>query len=120
MYFLLLPPSVSQGAAFRWFGAFLMFRALVVFDEFYVNYGPLVLTVTETSRTVIPLIYFGIVSWLQFAYSLFRRGVPKPVRGLEILVLVAAANGLLSVLPNFGSFAAWVFGPANIASAIAP
>jgi len=108
-YFLLLPPSVAQGAAFRWLGAFLIARALVDFDEFYVNFGPLVLPATLVGRFTWMFVCVGPVFWIEFAYSLFRRRVPWLVRCLEILFLMWTVNALLHITSSFGFLTAWTF-----------
>jgi sigma-B regulation protein RsbU (phosphoserine phosphatase) len=108
-YFLLLPPSVAQGGAFRWLGAFLIARALVDLNEFYVNFGPLVLPAGVVGRFTWMFVCVGPVFWIEFAYSLFRRRVPWAVRCLEILFLMWAANAILQILPIVGSLAAWTF-----------
>ncbi len=108
-YFLLLPPSVAQGGVFRWLGAFLIARALVDLDEFYVNFGPLVLSAEVVGRFTWMFVCLGPVFWIEFAYSLFLCRVPWAVRGLEILLLMWAANAILQMLPMVGSVAAWTF-----------
>jgi sigma-B regulation protein RsbU (phosphoserine phosphatase) len=68
-YFLLLAPSVSKGAAFRWFGIVLLGRAIVVMCQFYLNYG---------------LFWAGVwvscLGTIEFSYAFFRRPVPLAVR----------------------------------------
>jgi serine/threonine protein phosphatase PrpC len=108
-YFLLLPPSVAQGGAFRWLGAFLIARALVDLNEFYVNFGPLVLASDVVGRFTWLFVCLGPVFWIEFAYSLFRRRAPWAARCLEILFLMWGANAILQILPMFGSITAWTF-----------
>jgi hypothetical protein len=82
LYFLLLPPSVSQGAAFRWLGAMLLARALWVLFEFYSNDGPL----DDWFPVLLRLSAITTVWWvstIEFPYALFRRRVPFALRCIE-------------------------------------
>ncbi len=91
VYFLSLPPSVSQGAAFRWLGVVLLSRALVVWCEFYENYGPL----NIPGGVIVALLWAGV--WLsclgiiEFSYAFFRRPVPFAVRCLGWSLAALAA-----------------------------
>jgi hypothetical protein len=109
LYFLLLPPSVAQGGAFRWLGAFLITRTLVVFNEFYLNFGPLSLPADVVGTFTWIFVCVGPVFWIEFAYSLFRRRVPWAARCLEILFLMWAANAILQIVRYDASPAGWTF-----------
>jgi len=91
IYFLLLPPSVSQGAAFRWFGIVLLGRAIVVMCEFYLNYGPLNLP----GNSIVGLLWVGVwvscLGTIEFSYAFFRRPVPFAVRCVAWLLATLAA-----------------------------
>jgi hypothetical protein len=90
-YFLLLPPSVSQGTSFRWLGVMLLARTLVVMGEFYANNGP----ITIPANVVISLVWgFGslhFIAAIEFSYALFRRRVPVAIRGIQCFLALLAA-----------------------------
>ena len=90
LYFLLLPPVVAQGAAFRWLGVILLSRALLVMDEFFVNYGPLAIP-HSIPRVLVGVLYLlYMVGPIEFSFALFRRPVPLAVRCLEGLLFLFA------------------------------
>jgi hypothetical protein len=91
VYFLLLPPSVSQGAAFRWLGVVLLSRALTVMCEFYWNFGPLNVPGSLIVPVVWAFIWLTCIAVIEFSYALFRRPVPLAIRGLECLLVALAA-----------------------------
>jgi hypothetical protein len=93
LYFLLLPPSVAQGRAFRWFGAFLIGRACLVLIQFYTDYGPLAVTAGTLSSAGWIVVYCWQLAWIEFGYAFFRRSVSKTARCLEFLLLAFAIEG---------------------------
>ncbi|MFL6450062.1 MAG: PP2C family protein-serine/threonine phosphatase [Bryobacteraceae bacterium] len=90
LYFLLLPPSISQGTAFRWFGLLLVARALFGTCRAYEFVGPL--NISGSALETIALLFAGInfAVWIEFLYVLFHRRVPKILRLLQILVIISA------------------------------
>lgn len=119
LYFLLLPPSISQGAAFRWLGALLVADALSSLILQFLSLGPIPLSL----GTVYPLagvsLAFGPIAWMEFAYSLFRRPIPRALRVIEaifgllavycIVISVFLASGLMPYLTTGPSISVyWV------------
>jgi hypothetical protein len=113
LYFLLLPPSVALGTAFRWLGVTLLGRSLMGMCEFYVNDGPLRIpgNVPTALLGVFSAMFF--IGPIEFACALFRRRVPRTVRGLESLILIMALLPLSAPI--------WfIMGNAYLAAAIIP
>jgi hypothetical protein len=98
LYFLLLPPSVSQGAAFRWLGTMLLTRALFVLFEFYANDGPLDDRFPRLLELYLLLIAVFNTAVIEFPYALFRRRVPIALRCIEPFFLLPAVWRLPHVL----------------------
>jgi hypothetical protein len=90
LYFLLLPPSVSQGTAFRWLGVILLSRALLIMNEFYASDGPLDTPGTISLALVCVFGSFFFISVLEFSYALFRRPIPLAIRCFECLLATSS------------------------------
>ena len=101
LYFLLLPPTVAQGRAFRWFGAFLIGRASLVLIQFYIDYGPLAVSVGMWSSVGWLVIYFWQLAWIEFGYAFFRRPVSKTARCLELVLLAFAMEAFVPLSLTF-------------------
>ncbi|MBV9675080.1 MAG: SpoIIE family protein phosphatase, partial [Acidobacteriaceae bacterium] len=104
LYFLLLPPSVSQGAAFRWLGVILLSRALLVIDEFYVNDGPLSIPGNIVFALVWLLGSLWFIGVIEFSYGLFRRPIPLAIRCVECLLAILAVPAPVSNSVEFIAF----------------
>jgi sigma-B regulation protein RsbU (phosphoserine phosphatase) len=91
LYFLSLPPSVSQGAAFRWLGVILLSRALVVMCEFYENDGPLNIPGSVITALLWAGVWLSCLGMIEFSYAFFRRPVPFAVRCIGWLIAMLAA-----------------------------
>lgn len=78
LYFLLRPPSISQGAAFRWLGALLVPDAASNLILQFLRFGPLTLSFGPVYPLSGVSLTFGPIAWIEFAYSLFRRPIPAP------------------------------------------
>jgi hypothetical protein len=108
LYFLLLPPSVSQGPAFRWLGILLLGRALTVLCETYANSGPLNVPGNVLVTLTWMFIVLNILGSIEFAFALFRRQVPKAVRVVECLLAMLAFSWPLpysALFLRFNTFA---------------
>jgi hypothetical protein len=114
-YYLLLPPALSQGHAFRWLGLFLLSRALVVMDEFYGNDGPLNVDVDMLNRLQWIAAAVSCVALAELPYALFRRPVPFAVRPLQAFFV---AGGIFSRIPYPAKFLAMLI-PSFISVAVA-
>jgi len=117
-YFFLLPPSVSEGDAFRWLGVILLGRALFVACEFYWNFGPLDIpgNVLVFSWAFVSL---SLVGMIEFPYALFRRRVPLALRCAEcLLALLLAAPAPIPYSAIFLRFAIFLI-PAAVAITLA-
>ncbi|MFL6466132.1 MAG: PP2C family protein-serine/threonine phosphatase [Bryobacteraceae bacterium] len=91
LYFLSLPPSVSQGAAFRWLGIILLGRALVVMCEFYENDGPLSIPGSIITAFLWAGVWLSCLGTIEFSYAFFRRPVPFAMRCIGWLIAALAA-----------------------------
>jgi sigma-B regulation protein RsbU (phosphoserine phosphatase) len=91
LYFLLLPPSISQGTAFRWFGAYLLGAGLYRTSVFYAEYGPLTAPANVVLGTGVVAGFLSLASGIEFPCALFRRRVPVAVRCFQVLLILAAA-----------------------------
>jgi hypothetical protein len=98
LYFLLLPPSVSQGSAFRWFGAYLLGAGLYRTSVFYANYGPLTAPANLILGSGVLAGFLCLASGIEFSHALFRRRVPVAMRCFEALLVLVAAYMLQPLL----------------------
>jgi Stage II sporulation protein E (SpoIIE) len=91
LYFSLLPPSVSQGAAFRWLGVILLGRAVFILAGFYADDGPLNMPASILLVFAWTLASLCLIGIIEFPYALFRRPVPLALRCVECLFAMFAA-----------------------------
>jgi sigma-B regulation protein RsbU (phosphoserine phosphatase) len=119
IYFLLLPQSVSDGSALRWFGGFLTARAIAVVIEFTVIFGPHTVSAGVMSRLIAVPLRLLPIFWIEFAYALFRRRPPFPVRVLEALMILIAATAVMNALET-GLFNEWIAYPVTLIGLVPP
>jgi sigma-B regulation protein RsbU (phosphoserine phosphatase) len=87
-YFLVLPSSVSEGSAFRWFGLLLVGRASNGLGAFYATNGPLGLSDWLLAGISGWMLTLSFVAAIEFTFTLFRRRVPTAIRGVELLLFL--------------------------------
>lgn len=88
LYFLLLPPLASQGAAFRWLGLILFSRALFEITLIYRDGGPL-----NVPGSIGRALGWGLGSVIsigitEFPFAMFRRQIPRALRFFELLLVL--------------------------------
>jgi sigma-B regulation protein RsbU (phosphoserine phosphatase) len=94
-YFFLLPPTISEGAAFRWFGAALIFKGLQEADLFYANDAYLNISgATLLALAHVTMVFF-LVAFANFAYALFGKRVSLRVRSFQVLLIIFLVTELL-------------------------
>ncbi|MFL6450061.1 MAG: SpoIIE family protein phosphatase [Bryobacteraceae bacterium] len=90
LYFILLPPLVAQGAAFRWLGLILLAGSLGIIPQFYLNYGPL--DMPDLARSLLwTCVSVFLIGLLRFPHALFRRRVPIAIRYFECFLALLAS-----------------------------
>lgn len=103
LYFLLLPPSVAVGTAFRWLGLTLLGRSLMVLCAFYVEDGPLKIPANFPTALLPFFSALFFIGPVEFVYSIFRRRVPRAVRFLEGFILIVGVTPL-TLHSSMGAF----------------
>ena len=98
LYFLLLPPSVTQGPAFRLFGTYLLGAGLYVICVVYADYGPLGVPANLIFGTGVVAGFTSLAGGIEFSYAMFGRRVPVWTRCFEVLLVLVGAYLLTPVL----------------------
>ena len=111
IYFLLLPRSLFEGPAFRWFGLLLAGRALNVLGAFYAANGPIEVRDWLLAGISGGMLTLSFVAEIEFPFALFRRRVPRLVRGIQLLLCllltILFAPRLFLVVEPFWRIAFW-------------
>jgi hypothetical protein len=106
LFFVLLPRSITGGLAFRWFGACILSRGIFVLCTGYESFGPPIISAGILDR--IALSFFGLkfIFAIDFAYSVFRRRVPKVLRLIQALNVAAVLLVQLDPASLYAAFEA--------------